>query len=394
MKRLGFNHTIYASYIAYIVQALVNNFTPLLFVTFSLSYGISLDKIGLIVSINFIFQLIVDFIAAKVVDKIGYRASMLTAHLSAGVGFVLLAFLPEIMDPYTAILISTLFTAMGGGLIEVTVSPVVEATPSTNAKEAAMSLLHSFYCWGQLFTILISTLFFVLFGIENWRIMSLLWALVPFLNSIYCIFIPIRQLTEKGQALSVKKLFSNKHFWMFLLIMVCAGSTELTVAQWASALAEKNLHVSKTVGDLLGPCMFALFMGIVRALYAKISSKIVIENALFLSGIIGVIGYLMIALFENPIISLSGCAICGVASALLWPGTLSLSAKTIYGGGTAMFAFLALGGDLGCSIGPGIAGWVSEIFGGSLQIGILAGIIFPIGIIIGALIYKKIKNNP
>ena len=392
MKRLGFNHTIYASYIAYIVQALVNNFTPLLFVTFSLTYGITLDKIGLIVSINFIFQLIVDFIAAKVVDKIGYRASMLSAHISAGFGFILLAFLPEIIDPYTAILISTLFTAMGGGLIEVTVSPVVEATPSTNAKEAAMSLLHSFYCWGQLFTILVSTLFFVLFGINNWRVMSLLWAILPLLNSIYCIFIPIRQLTEKGKALSVKKLFSNKHFWMFLFIMVCAGSTELTVAQWASALAEKNLHVSKTVGDLLGPCMFALFMGIVRALYAKISSKIVIENALLLSGIIGVIGYLMIALFENPVISLAGCAMCGVASALLWPGTLSLSAKTIYGGGTAMFAFLALGGDLGCSIGPGIAGWVSEIWGGNLQIGILSGIIFPIGIILGSLLYKKIKE--
>lgn len=392
MKRLGFNHTIYASYIAYIVQALVNNFTPLLFVTFSLTYGITLDKIGLIVSINFIFQLIVDFIAAKVVDKIGYRASMLSAHISAGFGFILLAFLPEIIDPYTAILISTLFTAMGGGLIEVTVSPVVEATPSTNAKEAAMSLLHSFYCWGQLFTILVSTIFFILFGTKNWRIMSLLWAVLPLLNAIYCVFIPIRQLTEKGKALSVKKLFSNKHFWMFLFIMVCAGSTELTVAQWASALAEKNLHVSKTVGDLLGPCMFALFMGIVRALYAKISSKVVIENALLLSGIIGVIGYLMIALFENPVISLSGCAICGVASALLWPGTLSLSAKTIYGGGTAMFAFLALGGDLGCSIGPGIAGIVSEKFGGSLQIGILSGIIFPIGIILGSILYKKIKE--
>ncbi len=391
MKRLSFNHTIYASYIAYMVQALVNNFTPLLFITFSVTYGITLDKIGFLVSINFIFQLIIDFIAAKVVDKIGYRASMLFAHFSAGFGFILLSFLPEIMDPYTAILISTLFTAVGGGLVEVTVSPVVEATPSTGAKEAAMSLLHSFYCWGQLFTIIVSTLFFVIFGIENWRIMSVIWAFVPLLNFFYCIFIPINQLTEKGQALSFKKLFSNKVFWMFLLIMVCAGSTELTVAQWASALAEKNLNVSKTIGDLLGPCMFALFMGIVRALYAKISSKIVIENALLLSGVIGVIGYLMIALFKNPVISLAGCAFTGIASALLWPGTLSLSAKTIYGGGTAMFAFLALGGDLGCSVGPGIAGWVSELFGGNLQLGILSGIIFPIGIIIGVLIYKKIK---
>lgn len=392
MKRLSFNHTIYASYIAYIVQALVNNFSPLLFVTFSITYGISLDKIGLIVSLNFILQLIVDFIAAKMVDKIGYRASMLFAHVSAGIGFILLAILPEIIDPYIGILISTVFTAIGGGLIEVTVSPVVEATPSTGAKEAAMSLLHSFYCWGQLFTVLISTVFFLVFGIENWKIMSLLWAILPLSNSIYCIFIPINQLTEKGQALPFKKLFSKKIFWLFLFIMLCAGATELTVAQWASALAETSLNVSKAMGDLLGPCMFALFMGIVRALYAKISNKIVIENALMLSGVIGVIGYLMIALFDNPVICLTGCTFCGIASALLWPGTLSLSAKTIYGGGTAMFAFLALGGDMGCSIGPGLAGWVSEIFGGSLQIGVLSGIIFPIGIIVGALVYKKVKD--
>ncbi len=392
MKRLGFNHTIYASYVAYTVQALVNNFSPLLFVTFSLSYGISLDKIGLIVSINFISQLIIDFIAAKVLDKIGYRASMIWSHLSSFIGFVLLALLPEIMDPFTGIVISTLFTAMGGGLIEVTVSPVVEATPSTRAKEAAMSLLHSFYCWGQLFTILISTVFFTIFGIENWRILAILWGIIPLLNSIYCIFIPINSLTEKGKALSARKLFSNKAFLLFLFIMVCAGATELTVAQWASALYEKTLNIPKTVGDLLGPCTFALFMGIVRAGYAKVSNKIKIENALLLSGIIGVIGYLLIALSPIPALSLLGCSLCGIASALLWPGTLSLSAKTVMGGGTAMFAFLALGGDLGCSLGPGMAGWISDMFGENLKIGILSGIIFPIGIIVGALVSKKMQK--
>jgi fucose permease len=391
MRRLGFNHTIYASYVAYTVQALVNNFTPLLFVTFSLTYGISLEKIGLIVSINFIFQLIVDFIAAKLLDKVGYRASMICAHLSSFLGFALLSFLPEMIEPYTAIIISTLFTALGGGLIEVTVSPVVEATPTTNAKEAAMSLLHSFYCWGQLFTILISTLFFAVFGIENWRILAFLWGIIPLLNSFYCMLVPINSLTEKGKALSVKKLFSNKAFLLFLFIMICAGATELTVAQWASALYEKS-GIPKAIGDLLGPCVFALFMGIVRAGYAKFSTKIKIENALMLSGIIGVVGYLLIALSPFASLSLLGCGLCGVASALLWPGTLSLSAKTVVGGGTAMFAFLALGGDLGCSVGPGFAGWISDFFGENLQIGILSGIIFPVGIIAGALIAKKINQ--
>lgn len=393
MKKLSYNHTITASYIAYTVQALVNNFTPLLFVTFAFVYGISLDKIGLIVSINFIFQLFIDFVAARTLDKIGYRTSMIIAHLSAALGFVLLGFLPDIIDPFVAIIISTLFTALGGGLIEVTVSPVVEAIPVNTKKEAAMSLLHSFYCWGQLLTVLLSTLFFVLCGIENWRILSLLWALLPFLNSIYCFFIPIRQLTEKGKALPIKKLLQNKIFWLFLFIMVCAGATELTVSQWVSALAEKNLNVSKTVGDLAGPCVFALLMGLTRALYAPVSSKIKIENALLLSGVIGVIGYLMISLSPIPFISLAGCALTGIASALLWPGTLSLSVKTIYGGGTAMFALLALGGDLGCSLGPGFAGLVSECFNENLQIGILSGIIFPIGIIVGALIYKHSSNK-
>ena len=388
MKRLGYNHTIYASYVAYTVQALVNNYSPLLFVTFSLSYGISLEKIGLIVSLNFILQLIVDLIATKAVDRIGYRASLTIAHLSAFSGFILLAILPDIMDAYTGILISTVFTAIGGGLIEVTVSPVVEATPSTTVKAAAMSLLHSFYCWGQLFTVLISTTFFVLFGIENWQIMSVIWAFIPLLNAGYYALVPITSLTEKGKSLSIRGLLSNKVFWLFMAIMLCAGATELTVAQWASALAEKSLNVTKSAGDLLGPCMFALFMGIVRAAYAKLSDKIKIENALLLSGIIGVVGYLMIALSPIPSISFLGCALCGIASAMLWPGTLSLSAKTISCGGTAMFALLALGGDMGCSVGPGIAGYVSSFFNDNLQIGILSGIIFPLGIILGALIYK------
>ncbi len=393
MKKLNYNHTITASYISYTVQALVNNFTPLLFVTFSLNYGISLDKIGLLVTINFLFQLVIDSIAARFLDKIGYRTSMICAQFSAAFGFILLGFLPDIIDPFFAIIISTLFTALGGGLIEVTVSPVVEAIPEDKKHKGAMSILHSFYCWGQLLTVLVSTLFFVFCGIKNWRIMSFLWACLPLLNGIYCFFIPIRSLNETATPLPMKKLLANKLFWLFIFIMVCAGATELTVSQWASALAEKNLNVSKTVGDLTGPCIFALLMGLVRAFYGKFSDKLKIENALLLSGIIGVIGYLMISLSANPVISLSGCALTGIASALLWPETLTLSAKSIYGGGTAMFALLALGGDLGCSIGPGIAGCFSEIFGQNLQIGVLSGIIFPIGIIVGAIIYKTKTNK-
>ncbi len=393
MKKLNYNHTIAVSYVACTMQALINNFTPLLFVTFSSGYNISLDKIGLIVSVNFIFQLFVDFVATKTLDKIGYRLAMIISHISAATGFILLSFLPDLINPFVAIMISTLFLALGSGLVEVTVSPVVEAIPESEKHEAAISVLHSFYCWGQLLTILVSTLFFVLFGIENWRILSLLWALLPFVNSIGCFFVPIRQLEEKGKTVSVKNLLNNKVFWLFIFIMVCSGATEMTVSQWASALAEKTLQVSKTVGDLTGPCLFALLMGLGRSSYALFSKKVKMENALLLSGALGFLGYFMIALSSNPALSLTGCALAGLGSAILWPGTLTLSAKTIYGGGTAMFALLALGGDLGCSLGPGIAGFVSEKFVGNLQAGILSGIIFPIGIIVGALIYKYKTNK-
>ncbi len=388
MKKLNYNHTVTVSYISLTVQALAINFMPLLFVILSSTYGISLDKIGLLVTVNFLFQLFIDFVSAKFLDKIGYKIAMIGAQITASLGLILLGFLPDIMDPFSALLIATLCLGLGSGLIEVTVSPVVEAIPEDQKNKGAISVLHSFYCWGQLLTVLLSTLFFVLFGIKNWRILSFLWACVPLLNGIYCVFVPVRSLNEKAKPLPIKTLLKNKLFWLFIFIMICAGATELTVSQWASALAEKSLNVTKTVGDLLGPCFFALLMGIVRAVFGRFADKIKVENALLLSGFIGVIGYLMISLSPVPFISLSGCALTGIASALLWPGTLTLSAKSIYGGGTAMFALLALGGDLGCSLGPGIAGYFSEIFGQNLQIGVLFGIIFPVGIIIGSLIYK------
>lgn len=393
MKKLNYNHTVTTSYISLTVQALAINFMPLLFVTLSSTYGISLDKIGLLVTLNFLFQLFIDFVSAKFLDKIGYKVAMIGAQITASLGLVLLGFLPDVIEPFTALFIVSFCLGLGSGLIEVTVSPVVEAIPEDQKNKGAISILHSFYCWGQLLTILISTLFFVLFGIENWRILSFLWALLPLLNGIYCIFVPVRSLNEKTEPLPIKTLLKNKLFWLFIFIMICAGATELTVSQWASALAEKSLNVTKTVGDLLGPCFFALLMGIVRAVFGKLTDKIKVENALLLSGFIGVIGYLMISLSPIPYISLLGCALCGLASALLWPGTLTLSAKSIYGGGTAMFAILALGGDMGCSIGPGIAGYFSELFGQNLQIGVLFGIVFPVGIIIGSLVYKLANKD-
>lgn len=392
MKRLTYTHTIYASYIAYVVQAVVVNFAPLLFVTFSEEYGISLDKLAFMITLNFMIQLTMDFLAAKFLDKIGYRTAFVGAHLLAALGFILMGILPDIMPAFTGLIISTVLIASGGGLIEVTASPIVEAVPVTSAKSAAMSLLHSFYCWGQLFTVLASTLFFVTVGIEHWRILSFLWAIIPIINSVFCLTVPINTLKAEKGASSIRQLFKNKLFLLLLVFMLASGATELAVSQWASALAETGLGVSKTVGDLLGPSLFALCMGTVRALYAKISQKLKMENALLFSGIIGVVGYLLTCLSPFPWLSLVGCGLCGIASALLWPGVISLGAKAVCGG-TAMFSLLALAGDLGCGVGPGLTGFMADIMNNNLKSGILVGIIFPIIIILSALSFKKMTKN-
>ena len=389
----SYDHTILAAYIAYITQAILNNFSPLLFVTFSAIYGISIEKIALIVSFNFGIQLLVDLLASKFLDKIGYRRAVVAAHIFAALGLVGLTVFPMVLPPYIGLLAATFLSACGGGLIEVIVSPLVEACPSTGRKEAAMSLLHSFYCWGQVFTVLVSTVFFVLFDISSWRILACLWAVIPAINAVYFCFVPVCSLTEEGTSLKPLQLFKKKLFWILLLLMVCAGACEVAISQWASAFAEKGLHVNKTVGDLAGPCAFAVLMGTTRALYAKFSNKISLERVMLYSGILGVASYLTAALAPWPGLSLLGCALCGVSVGVLWPGTFSLAAKGMPSGGTAMFALLALGGDVGCTIGPALVGQVSEALGENLKAGVLAGTIFPALLIVFVLVYSKMEKR-
>lgn len=269
-----YTHTLNACYIGYVVQAIINNFVPLLFLTFNSSYNIRLDKIALLVSINFMVQITVDLIGAKFVDKIGYRLSAVIAHVFSTVGLVLLAFLPDIMsDPYSGILISIIIYAIGGGIIEVIISPIAEACPTKN-KQSVMSLLHSFYCWGHVLVVVLSTVFFVSFGIENWKYLSLFWALVPSFNAIYFLKVPIYEL-DKGENgyLRIRDLLKNKLFWLMMILMITAGASEQAMSQWASAFAESGLNVSKTVGDLAGPLVFAVLMGISRVIFAKKGEK-------------------------------------------------------------------------------------------------------------------------
>lgn len=378
----NYNHTLYASYIGYITQAIVNNFAPLLFLTFQSTLGISLDRIALLVTLNFGVQLLVDLSAAHFVDRIGYRTAIVAAHLFAGAGLVGLAVLPSLLpSPYAGLLLSVVCYAIGGGLIEVLISPIVEACP-TARKEAAMSLLHSFYCWGHVFVVLASTAFFLTVGIANWRVLACVWAAVPLLNALYFARVPIASLVEEGEGLPLRALLREKSFWVLGLLMVCAGASEQGMSQWASAFAEGALGVSKTMGDLAGPLSFALCMGTARALYAAFSERISLRRFMAGSAVLCILSYLGASFTRNALLGLASCALCGLSVGILWPGTFSMAAKALRRGGTALFALLALAGDLGCSAGPAVVGVVSEAMGANLRMGLLAAVVFPAALLL------------
>lgn len=394
MKKNNYQLTMYACFIGYIVQAIVNNFLPLLFVTFQKTYSIPLTQITLLITLNFGIQLVIDMLSAGFVDKIGYRASAIIAHVCSAAGLVLLTVLPGAFpDPFAGILIAVFIYAIGGGLIEVLISPILEACPTDN-KEKAMSLLHSFYCWGHVGVVLISTLFFTLFGIENWKILAVCWAVVPAVNIILFAKAPIYSLHEEGETgLTLKQLFTRKVFWVMMLMMLCAGASEQAVSQWASTFAEQGLGVSKTIGDLAGPMSFAALMGLSRLLYGKFGDKLDLDKFMRMSCLLCIAAYLCISLVPLPAVGLVGCAVCGFSVGIMWPGTFSKASAAVKGGGTALFAMLALAGDVGCSGGPTLAGFISGCFNGELRAGILAAIVFPVLLLIGIQLAKKLANN-
>ncbi len=376
------------------MQAIVNNFTPLLFLFFQRSYHIPLSQITLLVTFNFGIQLLVDLLSVGFVDKIGYRASMILAHVLSAVGLILLTVLPEILPaPFVGILIAVMIYAVGGGLLEVLVSPVVEACPSDN-KEKAMSMLHSFYCWGHAGVVLLSTLSFYIVGIENWKILAVIWALIPTGNAVAFMKVPIAPLMEEGErGFTLKELFRIKIFWVLLIMMVCAGASEQAVSQWASTFAEKGLGISKTAGDLAGPMAFAILMGSSRLFYGKYGDRIDLDRFMIGSSFLCILSYLGISLFPMPGLSLIACAVCGLSVGIMWPGTFSKASATLPKGGTAMFALLALGGDVGCSGGPTLVGMVSGALGDNLKMGVLAGIVFPVMLLLGVIVCGRVKRR-
>ena len=391
----NYKMTMYACFIGYIVQAVVNSFVPLLFVTFQTEYHIPLTQITLLITVNFVIQLVVDLLSAGFVDKIGYRASAIIAHACAGTGIFLLTILPELFsNPFYGILLAVMVYAIGGGLIEVLISPILEACPTDN-KESAMSLLHSFYCWGCTGIVLLSTLFFSVFGTSHWKILALIWVLLPTANLILFTKVPIYSLHEEGESrMSISELFRVKVFWLLMAMMLCAGASEQAVSQWASTFAEKGLHIQKTVGDLVGPMMFSVLMGLSRLIYGKYGEKFNLDRFMKGSCVLCVASYLCISLVPVPIVGLIGCAICGFSVGIMWPGTFSKASAAIKRGGTVQFAMLALAGDLGCSGGPTLVGFVSSAFSGNLRLGILTAIVFPVLLLAGLCTFSRlvVKN--
>ena len=385
----NYKKTLFACYLGFITQAISANFTPLLFLTFKSTYGISLEKIALIPFVFYLTQLLIDFAATKFADKIGYRICVTASQMLSAFGLALMVILPEILPvPFVGILISVIFYAMGSGLIEVLVSPIVEACPFEN-KDGMMSLLHSFYCWGAVGVILGSTLFFSVFGVKNWRILTLIWALVPLVNTFNFMTCPIECLLEDGESLPIRKLLSIPLFWLMILLMICSGASEASMAQWASAFTESALGVSKTIGDLVGPCLFAIFMGITRVIYSKMSEKLDLTKVMLLCGIMCAGCYLLASLSPIPILGLAGCALCGMAVGIMWPGTISISSQKCQRGGTAMFAFLALAGDLGATVSPALVGSIAETAGNNLKMGLLVATVFPVVLVAVLIALKK-----
>ena len=348
----------------------------------------------MLITINFGVQLLVDLLSTGFVDKIGYKASILIAHGASALGLLGLVILPEVFpSAFAGLLTAVIIYALGGGLIEVLISPIMESCPTEN-KEKAMSLLHSFYCWGHVGVVLFSTIFFRVFGIEHWKILTCIWVAIPIINAAIFASAPIAPLVEEGEAgLSMIQLFKNKIFWVLMLMMLCAGASEQSVSQWASTFAEKGLGVSKTLGDLAGPMAFAILMGSARAFYGKFGHKIDLDKFMLGSGALCIISYLCISLTHSPVLALAGCGICGLSVGIMWPGTFSKASASIRNGGTAMFALLALAGDLGCSGGPTLVGYVSSMAEENLKCGILAAIVFPILMVLGIMLVKLPKNK-
>ncbi len=406
--KMSYKTTYYAACTGFGVQAIVINLSPLLFLTFQKQFDISFAQIGMLVTCNFVIQMLIDMSSALFVDKIGYRKAAILSQLSAAIGLAGLGVFPEITpNAYMGIIVATVFLGIGGGLMEVVGNPIVESLP-INIRSADLSFMHSFYSWGLVAVVLLSTVFFSVFGIENWKILTALWAIVPVVNAIVFSKTPIVSPKPEDEKLSFTGLFKTKVFWVLLVLMVCAGVSEQAISQWASLFAEAGLGVSKSMGDILGPCLFAVLMGISRVYYAKANHGMNLRKFIMYSACLCVISYVIVVFSPFPVVSLLGCGLCGLSVGIMWPGVVALAAKYCPKGGTAMYSMLALFGDIGCSLGPTMVGLVAGVSDGvtnmaiftsgnadeiALKIGILSTIVFPIAMVVTTAFLSKLRKK-
>ncbi len=399
-----YTSTLFACYLGYITQAIVVNLAPLFFVIFQNRFGVSYVDLANLVLLTFVVQIVTDALMIKITPIVGYRKCAVAAHVFSAIGLALLAFLPRIMDPYAGILISVVLYSIGGGLTEVVISPIVDALPG-DAKASAMSLLHAFYSWGQVLVVVLSTVALALIGDDGWNWIPLGWALIPFFNLFNFMRVPIVEVSEEQKKSGIGTFLKSPIFIVALFMMICGGAAEQAMAQWASLFAERALGVSKVLGDLLGPCLFALCMGIGRTGYGIFGEKINIEKALIACGAVSVVCYLVTVFVTVPVLSLLGCAACGFGVSLMWPGVLSYtSQKYNYNAGPVMFSLLALGGDTGCSLGPWVTGVVSDLYlaansgaagaeSQAIRYGLLAAIVFPVVMLILLAVMRKLHSQ-
>lgn len=389
----NYKKTLTACYLGFITQAIAANFAPLLFLKFHSDYHIPLGKIALISTVFFLTQLIIDVLCSYFADRIGYRRCVIASELCSALGLIGLAFLPELLpNPLAGIIISVIIYAVGSGLIEVLCSPIVEACPFDH-KEAVMSLLHSFYCWGSVGVILLSTVFFAIFGIGSWKWLACIWALIPLYNIYNFSTCPIEPLAEDGESMKVSRLLRVPVFWIAIILMICAGASELSMSQWASAYAESALGLSKAIGDLAGPCMFAVTMGISRVIFGKYGDRLDLMKFMIGSGCLCLLCYVSASLSDNAVLGLIGCIMCGFSVGIMWPGTISICSGRLPAGGTAMFALLAMAGDLGGSLGPGLVGTITQMSGNNLKRGMLIGCLFPLILIVCLMLMKSMRKG-
>ena len=386
MKNYGKTKT--ACYLGFVTQAIVANFVPLLFIAFNREYNVPIASLALIPAVFYIVQLVTDFLCAKF-RNINYRRSIILSEITSALGLAGLAFLPQLFaDPMVGILLCVAVYAVGSGLIEVLCSPIIEACPFPN-KEGMMSLLHSFYCWGAVGVILGSTLFFRFFGLDNWRVLACVWALVPLYNIFNFATCPIEPIVQDVESMSMGQLLRDRKFWVFLILMVAAGASESTMAQWTSAFAEASLGVDKSVGDLAGPCGFAFCMGLGRWWYGKKGQTLDLTSYMTGAGVLCAVAYLVASLAPVPVVSLAACMVSGLAVGIMWPGSISVTSARMPRGGTALFALLALAGDAGGTFGPSLVGLCTGSHDGDIQRGILAATVFPVILVASLLVIRS-----